>query len=248
MRKPHVIILIVGVMLAVASFLPAASTAPVEKDPAAAVKIVCFGDSITEGYLLAHPAEESWPGVLQRLLDARNGKGEFTVVNAGISGQDTRQGSKRLDALLASEKPDWILMEYGTNDLWSSRHMAPWDTEKNLAEMLARMKAAGARVIVATLPPVGDCDRQVAERNQTIKKVAAEAGVPLVDINAFVEEKLQAAGGRDKKSSWETLYTAEDSFLHPNKSLASMLAERWLVAFDEGVAQGASKTSVQSTP
>jgi len=242
MLKIRTITLLVFAVLAVSSCLAAA---PAGKD--APVKIVCFGDSITEGYLLSRPAEESWPGVLARLLDARDGKGKFQVVNAGISGQDTRQGLKRLDALLASEKPDWILMEYGTNDLWSSRHMTPSDTEKNLKEMITRMKAANVRVIIATLPPVGDMEREVAERNEAIRRVAADTGTPLVDINAFVEEKLTAAGGRDKKSSWEKLYTLEDSFLHPNASLAAMLAERWLIAFDAATAQGAAKPTVDST-
>ena len=33
------------------------------------IKVACVGNSITEGFALAHPETESYPAVLQRLLE-----------------------------------------------------------------------------------------------------------------------------------------------------------------------------------
>ena len=63
------------------------------------VKVVCFGDSITEGYSVDGQLKTTYPGLLQGVLDEIEGKGRFKVVNCGISGQDTRQGLARIQAL-----------------------------------------------------------------------------------------------------------------------------------------------------
>lgn len=201
------------------------------------IKVVCFGDSITEGMCATDPKTKSYPAVLQTLLDDKHGKGTFNVVNAGISGQDTRQGLKRLDALLAKEKPDWVLMEYGTNDMWTGRKISPADTRANLTEMLQRMKAAHAKVLMATLPPVWGQDREIAERNQVIKEVAANQGAHLIDLNASMEKAIVEAGGRTDRNAWAKLYFDENGFLHPNDVGYAFLAGQWLRALDAAVAK-----------
>ena len=210
----------------------------------APVKIVCFGDSITEGMCATDPTTKSYPAVLQVLLDDKYGKGRFHVVNAGISGQDTRQGLKRLDALLASERPDWILMEYGTNDIWTTRNMAPESSRANLTEMLKRMKAARAKVIMATLPPVWHDDAKIAERSQVIKDVATEQGVYLIDLNAILEKGMADAGGRDDEKAWLKFYYYDKNdkeYVHPNDFGYAFLAGEWLKAFEGALEKESAK-------
>lgn len=231
-----------------AMILAACQTARAADDPAAPaapagapVKVVCFGDSITEGMCATDPKTKSYPAILQSLLNTKRGKGTFNVVNAGISGQDTKQGLKRLDALLAKEKPDWVLIEYGTNDLWTGRKITPADTRANLTEMLKRMKTANAKVLMATLPPVWDEDREVAERNQVIKEVATDEGAYLIDLNASMEKALAESGGRTDKKAWAKLYTDENGFLHPNDFGYAFLAGEWLKAFDAAMEKQSAK-------
>ena len=217
---------------------PASRAAEDAPPPSAPLKVVCFGDSITEGMCATDPKTKSYPAVLQSLLDAKHGQGRFDVVNAGISGQDTKQGLKRLDVLLENKKPDWVLVEYGTNDMWTGRKITPADTRANLTEMLKRMKAAGAKVIIATLPPCWGQDRELVVLNQVIKEVAADQGAFLIDLNTSMEKAIADAGGRTDKKAWAKLYTDEGGgFLHPNDFGYAFLAGEWLKALDAAMAK-----------
>jgi len=68
---------------------PSSATTPAETLP----KIVAFGDSLTAGYGLS-PAE-SYPSLLQKMLDADGFK--YEVVNAGVSGDTSAGGVRRID-------------------------------------------------------------------------------------------------------------------------------------------------------
>jgi lysophospholipase L1-like esterase len=207
-------------VLALLAFSPGARA-----QSAAPKRIVCFGDSITEGYKVTDAFTTPYPSMLQKLFDDKEGKGSRKVVNAGISGQDTRQALKRIDSVLEKEKPDVFIILYGTNDLWTSRKIADDETEKNLREIVSKAKASGARCIIGTMIPVWDFDAKVAARNEVIRRVAKEAGIGLVDTNAAFEKALKEAGDRSKTATWEKYYQVEDGgFVHPNDRGNEVLA------------------------
>ena len=72
-------------------------------------KILCLGDSLTEGYLI--DVNKSWP---QRLQEALN----IEVVNAGISGDTTAGMLGRCEHSLREHNPSHLIVFGGTNDLW----------------------------------------------------------------------------------------------------------------------------------
>jgi len=82
----------------------------------AAHKILCVGDSHTFGALV--PAEESYPGQLQRFLDER-APAAYSVVNLGIPGMNTAQVRDRLHAALLREPPSIVIVWCGVNDAWN---------------------------------------------------------------------------------------------------------------------------------
>ena len=240
---------IYGVLQAFCAVTGAAAAAPspaVAKD-AQPVTIVCFGDSITFGYHLEDREKDCYPTVLQARLDEKHGRGAFKVINAGTSGQDTRQCQKRLDALLDEYKPAWVLVEMGTNDLWDSRKLGPEETRKNLTEIIRKIRLKGASVVMATLPPVWEYDDKVAVINRVIKEVAAATKVTLVDLNAAFEKAFEAAAGRDRRSSWLKYYMWEDEFVHPNPAGYRLAVGKWLegleAAMKEKELAGAQKSS-----
>lgn len=111
-------------------------------------RIVAFGDSLTAG--LGVPAEESYPAQLQRSLDALGYS--YRVVNAGVSGDTTAGGLRRVPWILTN-KPDVVILELGAND--GLRGLSVDQTRHNLREIIQRLQEAGVGVVLAgmKLPP-----------------------------------------------------------------------------------------------
>src|ERR1700761_4374563 len=78
---------------------------------AAAVKILAFGTSLTQGYGL--PPGTEFTTVLQEKLKAAGINAE--IVNAGVPGNPSADGLSRLDWSLA-DKPQAAIVEMGSND------------------------------------------------------------------------------------------------------------------------------------
>ncbi len=124
--------------------------APAAKDPGPDKRplVVCFGDSLTAGY--GADEGQSYPDFLQKDLD--NDGFRYRVVNEGISGNTTKDGVDRL-AQVVRLKPALVVLEFGGND--GLRGLKVDTTRNNLATMIAELKKAGAKVVLAgiTLPP-----------------------------------------------------------------------------------------------
>jgi len=110
--------------------------------------IVALGDSITSGLGVA--ADEAYPARLEILL-RRDGYA-YRVVNAGVSGDTTAGGLRRVDWVLRAE-PEIVILALGAND--GLRGQSPRATRANLEAIVARLTAAGARVLLAgmRMPP-----------------------------------------------------------------------------------------------
>ena len=105
-------------------------------------KIVALGDSLTAGYGLA--LHESYPSLLQEQLK-RDGF-EYEVVNAGVSGDTTAGGLRRLDWALEGDVR-FVILELGANDIL--RGLPSTEMRNNLARIIERTRARGAEVLLA---------------------------------------------------------------------------------------------------
>jgi acyl-CoA thioesterase I len=104
--------------------------------------IVAFGNSLTAGAGI--PAEESYPSQLQRRLDESGYR--YRVINAGVSGDTTAGGLRRVDWVLKS-RPQIVILELGAND--GLRGLSLDQMHDNLEAIIRRVQAAGAKVILA---------------------------------------------------------------------------------------------------
>jgi len=136
--------------------------------------IVALGDSLTAGWGVA--ADEAYPARLEARLQ-REGYA-YRMVNAGVSGDTTAGGLRRVDWVLRA-KPDIVIVALGAND--GLRAQSPQAMRDNLAAIVARLQAAGARVLLAgmRLPPNYGAayTREFAE---AFPSVARRASVPLL--------------------------------------------------------------------
>jgi acyl-CoA thioesterase-1 len=110
--------------------------------------IVALGDSLTAGYQVAQ--QEAWPALLEQRLRAEGFS--YRVVNAGVSGDTTAGGLRRVDWVLRS-RPEIVIVALGAND--GLRGQDTRNMEENLQQIVDRVQAAGVRVLLAgmRMPP-----------------------------------------------------------------------------------------------
>lgn len=95
--------------------------------------VIFFGDSLTAGYGV--DPDEAYPALIQQKIDQAGLA--WRVVNAGLSGETTAGGLRRLDWILR-QPVDIFVIELGGND--GLRGIAPATTRSNLAAMIERIR------------------------------------------------------------------------------------------------------------
>jgi acyl-CoA thioesterase-1 len=108
--------------------------------------IVFFGDSLTAGYGLADPDTQSYPAQVQRRIDSE--RLAWRVVNAGVSGETSAGGLRRIDWVLR-QRTDVFVLELGAND--GLRGIATEVTQANLQAIIDRVRTRypAAKIVLA---------------------------------------------------------------------------------------------------
>jgi acyl-CoA thioesterase-1 len=168
---------------------PGRSTAAVREERP---RIVAFGDSLTSGLGVAQ--EEAYPAQLQRRLDAA-GYG-YRVINAGVSGETTAGGVRRVEWVLKN-KPAIVILELGANDGLRGLDLAT--TRANLETIIRRLQGAGVAVVLAGMKLPPNYGRDYATRFEALyPDLATKYGVPLMPFfldRVAAREALNQADG-----------------------------------------------------
>jgi lysophospholipase L1-like esterase len=158
-----------------------------EQNKTNAATVVCLGDSITHA---------GYPEELGKMVPIH-------VINAGVPGNTSRQGLARLERDVLKHKPDAVVILFGTNDNRQDApkvHVSLEEYEKNLGAMIDRCQGAGAKVILATIPPIdpepyfarhdkakfeaaGGLDKLVSLYRDAAVRVGKSKSTPVVDLN-----------------------------------------------------------------
>ena len=104
--------------------------------------ILAFGDSLTRG----SGPDQDYPTMLG-LLTGHN------VVNAGVPGEVTSAGLKRIRDVLKAVKPQLVILCHGGNDLLRKQDLE--QTTRNLREMIELVRDNGAEVFLIGVPRPG---------------------------------------------------------------------------------------------
>lgn len=156
--------------------------------------IAFFGDSITQG--------GAGPGGYCRLIaeaiEKQRPELGVKIVYAGISGHKVPNLQERLDRDVLSKKPTIVFIYIGINDVWhsTSGRGTPKDRfEAGLRDLIAKITAADAKVVLCTPSTIGEktdgsneLDPMLEEYSAISRKVAAETGTTLCDLRkAFLD-------------------------------------------------------------
>ena len=138
-----------GLALAAAGLRAADPALPRPAEPRT---IVFFGDSLTAGYGLDDPADEAYPALIQKKISAAGLA--WRVVNAGLSGETTSGGLRRVDWILR-QPVDVFVLALGGND--GLRGIEPAVSRANLQRIMDRVRAKNpaTKIVLAGLqmPP-----------------------------------------------------------------------------------------------
>lgn len=162
--------------------------------------LLVLGDSLTAGQGV--DPSEAYPAVLQAKVDAA-GLG-YRVVNAGVSGDTTAGGLRRL-AWVLKRPADVVVVALGGND--GLRGMAPEATRSNLVAIVdgIRTRSPGAVVVLAGMQMPPNMGPEYVERYRGLfPEVAKEKGVVLIP------HLLEGVGGEVRLNQADQIHpTAE---------------------------------------
>jgi acyl-CoA thioesterase-1 len=155
---------------ATAAQQPAAQQPPKTSRP----RVVALGDSLTAG--LGLPVEQSYPSLLQKLIDDEGLK--YEVVNAGVSGDTSAGGLSRLDWALDGDVK-FLIVALGGND--ALRALPPEELRQNLTTIIERAQARHITVILAGMEAPRNFGRDYIVRfHQVYPDLAKKYNVALV--------------------------------------------------------------------
>ncbi|ODU00465.1 MAG: lysophospholipase [Planctomycetes bacterium SCN 63-9] len=181
------------------------------------VRIVCFGDSVTGVYYHtgSRRAYTDMLGIALRRIDPH---ADPTMINAGISGNTTRDALARIDRDVLERKPTLVTVMFGLNDM----ARLPLDEyRKNLGEIAAKCREAGAEVLFCTpnnvITTTGRPSERLVAYCDAMREEGRRLNVPVCDVYA----ELDALRSRDAKA-WRLLMSDE---IHPNMDGHKRMAE-----------------------
>lgn len=170
-------------------------------------KVLAFGDSITNGYGL--DKDKSYPSQLATLLQAE-------VINAGVNGEVTSQGLKRLPALLEKHKPQILIICHGGNDIIRRKSLIT--AKENIASMIKLAQEKNIHVVLVGVPKLEVLSLSTA---QIYYELADELSVPLE--HTALEEILS-----DNYLKIDQIHPNEEGYKILSNKLAILITETYL--------------------
>ncbi len=149
--------------------------------------IVFFGDSLTAGYGLDDHVTTAYPGLIQKKIHDEGLS--YRVVNAGLSGDTSAGGLRRITWILR-QKIDIFVLELGAND--GLRGLPVPSTQANLQAILdaVRAKNPAVKLVIAGMEmpaSMGDYTKEFAAMYPALAKANGATLIPFL---------LKDVGGR----------------------------------------------------
>ena len=161
--------------------------------------IVFLGDSITAG----GAGPKGYITVIKDRLKEKHGDLGITVIGAGVSGNKVPDLQKRLASAVLAKKPTVVVIYIGINDVWHgekdpTRGTSKENFEAGLKEIIGKIQAGGARVMLCTPSVIGEktgggnsLDAKLDEYSDISRKVAKDTKSQLCDLRLAFADYLK---------------------------------------------------------
>jgi len=194
-------------------------------------RVVFLGDSITAGGV----GKTGYITMMKATLAEKHKDLGVELIGAGISGNKVPDLQKRLEKDVLSKKPSVVVVYIGINDVWHgendpSRGTSKEKFDEGLRDVVGRIKASGARVVLCTPTVIGEkkaggnkLDAQLDEYAGISRKVAADTESKLCDLRKAFVDHLAKNNPDDKASGVLTT-----DRVHLNEAGNKLVAETML--------------------
>ena len=236
----------------------AAASDPVTNVPVAPADIVMFGDSTTA--LRPGKIKSVYTARVGEALAQVDPT--LRVANAGVGGNTTGDARARFERDVLACRPRIVVMQFGINDACVRIYKKPPETESrvsladyeaNLRAMIGQAREHGIKVVLMTTNPLRWTDELrgyygrapyhpeevdgfespfLSKYNAVVRRLAAELGVPLVDINAV----FMAASAKTNQPVEHWLLDG----MHPNDDGHQLVTDALLPVLRRLLGEGAS--------
>jgi lysophospholipase L1-like esterase len=193
-------------------------------------RIVFLGDSITAG----GGGANGYITLIKKALDDKHKDLAIETVNAGISGNKVPDLQRRVEKDVVARKPAVVFIYIGINDVWHGENDPKRGTPKDkfesgLKEVIGKITASGAKVILCTPTVIGEkkdgankLDKQLDEYAEVSRGVAKEMKLPLCDLRKAFADYLKDNNPSNKESG---VLTGDRVHLNPagNKLVADTM-------------------------
>jgi len=219
-------VIVLAVVLSLSAVFAAADQPSLKKDD----RIVFLGDSITAAGVRPNGYVTLTDKAIQKACPSLGVK----VIGAGISGHKVPNCQRRLQRDVLSKKPTIVVIYIGINDVWhwrGNRGTKKEDFESGLRDMIKRVNAAGARVILCTPTVIGEktdgtnrFDKMLDEYSDISRKVAKATKSQLLDLRKEFIAYLQK---NNSENAAKGILTSDTVHLNArgNKFLAGLMFE-----------------------
>ncbi len=174
--------------------------------------VLFFGTSLTAG--LGLEPEQAYPALIQQKIDSARLK--FRTVNAGVSGETSAAGLRRIEWIL-QQPVSVLVLELGANDALRGQDLVA--AKRNLQEIIDRTRAKypNVKVVVAGMQAPPNLGRRYTREFQNLfVELARENHAGLIPF------LLEGVGGVDSLNQRDGL--------HPNEEGEKIVAENvWKV-------------------
>jgi lysophospholipase L1-like esterase len=188
--------------------------------------LVALGDSITYGFGLDDPSQDTYYQIFATALRQAYRHSWLRVINSGVNGDSSAQGLARLERDVLAYQPDLVTLLFGGNDYQQKR--LPADLQKNLRSLIRGIRTGSKAEIILLTPP---WEGQEADTPyvQAVRGVAQAEGVALADFDAALRETERDSRGLFAYK-WD----------HPRKYSHAVMGRELLRAFQELCGQPAT--------
>ena len=183
-------------------------------------KIIFLGDSITQAGGLRG-------GYCDLVIRGLNHLGlKVTWRGAGKNGHKSNDMLKRVQGDVINQKPDWMTLSCGVNDVMLKAHGVDLpDYKKNITAIVDKAQAAGIKVMILTATMIqenqeGELNQNLIPYNDFLRKLAKEKKCLLADLNADHQAAVKAAREKNPRIRNVLAHDGVHMWPHGNKMMA----------------------------